>query len=378
MTDFRASHLTQAIINLDHLTHNMGLLQELVGKRPLWPAVKANAYGHGAKIVGRHLISLGYKTLCVAHVSEAIELVEAGLKATFLVFSATLPENSEYFAAYGFEPVVTTMEMVEGLSRAAQKTGKPLAVHLKVDTGMGRVGIRPDQVVDFLDRCRDLPGVTVKGIMSHFPRADEADKSFSHGQIDTFRQVRDMSRGYGIETYHFANSAATFDLPEAHFDAARPGISIYGLKPSPSMLNPRVNELRPVLEWKTRITYLKEVPAGTGISYGHAFHTERPSLIATMPLGYGDGISRLLSGKLEVLVCGVRCPQVGRICMDQCMVDVSALRGRVKLGDEVVIAGRQGAEEVTVDELAEKLGTINYEIVTNIAGRVPRIAIGAR
>jgi alanine racemase len=376
--DYHTSYLTRAFINLDHLTHNMNLLKALAGNRPLWPAIKANGYGHGAEIIGRHLIRLGYKTLCVAHVEEAIDLVEAGLEATFIVLSATLPENSEYVVAYGCEMVVCTLEMVEGLARAASKAGKRVALHLKVDTGMGRIGIRPDELIDFLERCADLPEVYVKGIMSHFPRADEADKSFSRKQIDIFRQVIKASESYGIEVYHLANSAAIFDLPEAGFDAARPGISIYGLKPSVTMLNPRVNDLKPVLELKTRITFLKEVPAGTGLSYGHTFHTDKPSLIATIPLGYGDGISRRFSNQLDLLVGGVRCPQVGRICMDQCLVDVTALRGRVKLGDEVVIAGRQGKEEVTVDELAEKLGTINYEIVTHIAERIPRIAVRTR
>jgi alanine racemase len=175
--------------------------------------------------------------------------------------------------------------------------------------------------------------------------------------------------------YHLANSAALFDLPEAYFDAVRPGIAIYGLTPSRTIMNPRVHDLKPVLEWKTRITYLKEVPAGVGLSYGHTFRTVRPSLIATIPLGYGDGISRRLSDKLELLVGGIRCTQVGCICMDQCLIDVTALRGRVKLGDEVVIIGQQGEDTVTVDELAEKLGTINYEIVTSIAQRVPRTAV---
>lgn len=173
-----------------------------------------------------------------------------------------------------------------------------------------------------------------------------------------------------------ANSAAIFDLPGAGFDAVRPGIAIYGLPPSREIVNPRVAELRPVLEWKTRITFLKEVAAGTGLSYGHRFHTQRASLIATLPVGYGDGLSRSLTNNLEVLVHGVRCPQVGCITMDQSLVDVTLLRGKVALGDEVVLIGRQGDEEVTADELAERLGTINYEIVTGIAQRVPRVEVG--
>jgi alanine racemase len=172
-----------------------------------------------------------------------------------------------------------------------------------------------------------------------------------------------------------ANSAAIFDLPGSLFDAARPGIALYGLRPSRETANPRVQALRPALEWTTRIAFLKDVAAGSGLSYGHTFHTRRPSLIATVPIGYGDGLSRQLSDRLEVLVHGVRCPQVGRITMDMSLVDVTALRGRVALGDEVVIIGRRGQAEVTVDELAAKLGTINYEIVTAISHRVPRVVV---
>jgi alanine racemase len=264
--------------------------------------------------------------------------------------------------------------MVESLAQAAARAGTRVAVHLKVDTGMGRIGIRPDEVTAFLERCRAFPTVRVKGLMSHFACAHESDKAFSRRQIEIFRQVQAASHGYGIAVYHCANSAAIFDLPEAYFDAARPGIAIYGLGPSRTLLNPRCQELKPVLTWKTRITYLKEVPAGTGLSYGHTFHTMQPSLIATLPLGYGDGLSQRLSNTLELLVHNRRCRQVGQICMDQCLVDVTALRGQVCVGDEVVIIGRQGQEEVTVEALAAQLGTSTYEIVAHIARRVPRIA----
>jgi alanine racemase len=212
-------------------------------------------------------------------------------------------------------------------------------------------------------------------MMSHFPRADEADKSFSLNQIELFKQVVEATKGYGIEMSHMANSAAVFDLPDSYFDSVRPGISIYGLRPSWEMANPRVHELQPILEWRTRIVFLKEVPAGRGLSYGHAFHTKRPSLIATIPVGYGDGLNRNLSNRLDLLVRGTRCPQVGRITMDMTLIDVTELRGKVELGEEVVIIGRQKAEEVTADELAGKLGTINYEIVTCISHRVPRMTV---
>lgn len=353
----------------------MRLLQSLVGEKPLWPAIKANGYGHGAVIIARHLIKLGYRTLCVAHVDEAVELVEAGIDAKFVILSATLPENSRYIVSYGCEVVVCDFEMVRALAKAAAEKSRQVVLHLKVDTGMGRIGISPDEIGGFLEKCKRYPQVRIRGIMSHFPLADEEDKTFSDRQIEMFRRVMRQTKSYGIEVHHFANSAAIFDLPGSYFDAMRPGISIYGLKPSPHISNPDVNMLKPILEWKTRITFLKEVPANAGISYGHTFKTIRNSLIATVPLGYGDGISRLLSNRIDLLVGGVRCPQVGRICMDQCMVDVTALRGEVKLGDEVVIIGKQGREKITADELAEKMDTINYEIVTHIAERIPRIVV---
>ena len=292
------------------------------------------------------------------------------------MLSATLPEDSEYIVAYDCEPVVCTLEMVEALAHAAARAGKRVAVHLKVDTGMGRIGIRPDEVLAFLARCRDFPTVVVRGLMSHFPLAPEADKSFARQQIAVFQHVQEATRAYGITSYHLANSAAIFDLPEAYCDAARPGIAIYGLKPSPTIVNPRVHELKPVLEWKTRITYLKEVPAGTGLSYGHTFHTTQPSLIATVPIGYGDGLSRRLSNNLALVVGGSTVHRWGKSVwikvwwMLQPCVGVS----RWVMRSSLLVSKARLA--VTVDELADKLGAINYEVVATIANRVPRIAIG--
>ena len=369
------SRLTKAFIHLGRLDHNLSLLQAKVGKRALWPVVKADAYGHGAVIVGRHLTKSGYDTLGVADVGEAAVLVDAGVSARFIILSATLPEHSEAIIGYGCEPVVCTYEMVDALAREAIRVGKQVSVHLKVDTGMGRVGIRPEAVAGFLEHCRARPALRVRGLMSHLPRADEADKAYSLQQVERFRRLVEATAGYGIEVRHLANSAAILDLPGSHFDAVRPGIALYGLRPSWEILNPRVGDLQPVLEWKSRIVFLKEVPAGTGLSYGHAYHTPRPSLIATLPIGYGDGLSRRLSNQLEVLIQGARCPQVGRITMDMSLVDVTALRGRVALGDEAVIIGRQGNDEVTADELAARLDTINYEVVTRIGHRVPRVVV---
>ncbi|MEN8180579.1 MAG: alanine racemase [Pseudomonadota bacterium] len=366
-------HLTRAYIRLDHLTHNVHLLQDLVGKRRVWPAIKANAYGHGLVVIARHLTALGYDTLCVAHINEALALREAGVKARLLLLSATSPEHSESIVKSGCEPVVCTLEMVNALAHDAQHLGRQVAVHLMVDTGMGRIGIRPEETIPFLEHCSGFSSVRLRGIMSHFPCADQRDKSFSLEQIVRFEEVVKVAGSHGIQICHMANSAAVLDLPESHFDGVRPGIAIYGLPPSSEIVNPRVKELRPVLEWKTRITFLKEVAAGVGLSYGHIFHTKHPSLIATVPVGYGDGLSRNLSNNIDLLVRGKRCPQVGRITMDQSLIDVTELRGEVELDDEVILIGRQGKEEVTADELAEKLGTINYEVVTAIAKRVPRV-----
>jgi alanine racemase len=373
--DLPTGRLTKVFLHLDHLSHNMQLLQQQVGQRPLWPCIKANAYGHGARIFAEHLRQLGYNTFGVADVGEAVELIDAGIDASFMILSATLPEHSEALVAYGFEPAVCTLEMVEALAREAEKREQQVSIHIKVDTGMGRIGIYPDQVQAFIEKCEHYPAIRIRGIMSHFPRADEIDKAFSYQQIEAFRPVAEVARRHGIELCHMANSAAILDLPEAGFDAARPGIAIYGLRPSPTIQNPEVDRLKPVLEWKSRITFLKEVPAGTGLSYGHMYTTARPSLIATVPVGYGDGLSRNLSGKIDFLAGGRRCPQVGRITMDMCLVDVTALRGRVALGDEVVIIGVQQEAAITADELAQKLGTINYEIVTAISQRVPRIDV---
>jgi len=363
------------MIDLGHLSYNIGLLQKQAGDRPLYPAIKANAYGHDAEIVAKHLITLGYSTLCTAHISEAAELVEKGVNATFIILSPTLAENSDYLVEYSFQPVVCSQVQLQALAIAAKKREKQVTIHVKVDTGMGRMGVRPDQILAFLDKCQEYPEIIIGSICSHLPRADESDLSFSRIQIKSFNTLKKKTEGYNIPLYHIANSAALFALPEARCDAVRPGISIYGLKPSDSMLVGELNSLKPVMSLRSRITFIKEVAQGTGISYGHMHCTDKPSLIATIPMGYGDGLSRTLSNRIDVLIRGERCRQVGRICMDQCMIDVTHLQGKVSMGDEVVIVGSQGTETITVDDIAKLQNTINYEIVTAISRRVPRIIV---
>lgn len=375
--DSAARRLTRAFIHLDHLTHNFRLLQSLAGGAQVWPVLKANGYGHDAAIVAAHLGGLGCDTFCVADVEEAVVLAESGAQATLIVLSATLPQHSEPLVAFNCQPVVCTLEMVEALAAAADKFAKRISVHVKVDTGMGRIGIGPQEVGAFLECCRSFPALEVRGLMSHFPRADETDKSYSSAQLARFQQLVETTKGYGIKTYHMANSAAIFALPDSHLDAVRPGIALYGLRPSATFTHPPAQALKPVMELKTQVVFVKEVTAGVGLSYGHAFHTQSPSRIATLPIGYGDGLSRNLSGRFEVLIRGRRCPQVGRITMDMSLVDVTALGDQVALGDQAVIIGRQGTDAISADDLALKLGTISYEIVTGISYRVPRVVVEA-
>lgn len=368
--------LTTATLDLDRLAANLRLLTRQAGGTAVWPVIKGDAYGHGALAVGRHLERLGCRTLCVADVHEAAALLDAGLRATFVTLSPTLPRHAEALVAYGCEPVVCTREMVDALDRAARRRERRVRVHLAVETGMGRVGIPPADVPGFLEHCAGLPGVRVVGLMSHFARANEVDKASARQQLERFRTLIATLDGAPGLICHMANSAAVLDLPEARFDAVRPGIALYGLCPSWEIADPAVHELRPALEWSARIVLLKEVPAGTGLSYGHDFITERPSLIATVPVGYADGLRRALSGRMEMIVRGVRCPQVGRITMDLSLLDVTALRGRVAVGDEVVILGERDGVTQTADDLAATLGTINYEIVSAISHRVHRAVSG--
>ncbi|WP_319560971.1 alanine racemase [Marispirochaeta sp.] len=301
--------------------------------------------------------------------------MENGIKARFVILSPDLGDTAPEVAANGLEPVVATDIQLRTLSAEASRQRVDVRVHLKFDTGMGRVGFNPEEADGVLSRVAGYPGIKIAGFMSHFPRADEGDPAYSLEQVGRFQNVLDQSAVSGNFVTHMANSAAIFDVPQGCFDVCRPGIALYGLKPSFAILNPKADELKPVLSWKTSITQLKEVPPGTGLSYGHSFVTNRQSLIATVPVGYGDGLARPLSNRVEMLVRGRRCRQVGTICMDQCLIDVTSLRGDVQAGDEVVIIGRQGEEFIGAEAQAEELGTINYEIVTRISGRVPRIPV---
>lgn len=338
--------------------------------------VKANAYGHGAVEVSRATLANGADWLGVARVVEGVELREAGIEAPVLILGYTTPEQYGEVVRNRLTQAVYTREMGFALAEAAAREGSKARVHIKVDTGMGRIGwVDVSRVVqDALELARN-PNLVIDGIFTHFAASDTADKRYTLQQFEKFMGIIDMLRQNGLEfpLRHAANSAAIMELPETHLDLVRAGIIVYGLYPSDEVDHSRIR-LSPVMSLKARVAYIKVVPAGFKVSYGCTYETERDTLIATIPLGYADGYSRLLSSKGEVLINGRRAPVVGRVCMDQIMVDAGAIPG-VKMGDEAVIIGRQGDVEVSADEIAAKLGTINYEVTCMVNHRVPRIYV---
>lgn len=368
-----------AEVDLGALGHNVGEVRRLVGpKVKIMAVVKANAYGHGAAEVARAAVRSGADWLGVATPEEAFSLREEGVEAPILVLGYVPYTDLEELIRKDVSITVFSLAQAKDASRVAARRGAAVRVHVKIDTGMMRIGFLPGRKTEEeIFQLASLPGVVAEGIFTHFALADAEDKSFTREQLKRFLAlVSSLERGgLRIPLRHAANSAAIIDIPETHLDMVRAGIMIYGLFPSPEVSQNKV-ELRPVMSWKSRIILVKEVGAGTGISYGHTFITARKSLIATVPLGYADGFSRLLSNKACVLVRGRRVPVVGRICMDQFMADVTGVEG-VAEGDEVVIFGRQGQEFIGVDELARTLGTINYEVVCMVSSRVPRRYTGA-
>jgi alanine racemase len=333
--------------------------------------VKADGYGHGSVEVSRTALESGADCLGVALPEEGVILRQAGIDVPILVFGSIQPSEAYKTIDSLLDQTVCSVEATEALNQEACKASVRVNVHVEVDTGMGRIGVKPEDVSAFVRRILKFKNLKVKGIFTHFPSADEADKAFSKRQIEIFdRVIRELEvSGITIPQKHLANSAAVLDLPEAYYDLVRPGIMIYGLYPSDKVSHSI--ELKPAMTLTTRISFLKTVPPGTPISYGRTFVTKKETKVATLPVGYGDGYSRLLSGRGEVLINGHRFPLIGRVCMDMCMVDVSQA-GDVEPGDEVILFG----EELSVDEIAAKIGTINYEIVCAVGKRVPRVYVG--
>ncbi len=362
---------TVAPISLAAITRNFHEVAAKSAGRAVLAVVKADAYGHGAIAVSRHLLGLGTHTLGVALVEEGRALREAGIEAPILVMGAVFPGQAEEIVRLRLTPVVFTMPVARAVADAARKAGSAVSVHVKVDTGMGRIGVDPEHADRFIDELVRLEGISVDGLMTHFADADLRDKQFASRQMDVFESLieRLAGRGIRIPLRHAANSAAVLDYQRALFTMVRPGIMLYGYDPLEGGCGCR---LEPALSLVTRIAFLKRVPAGTSVSYGRTFTTRRESLIATIPIGYADGYSRLLSNCGEALVRGGKVPIAGRVCMDMSMLDVTDIAA-VAEGDEVVLIGSQGAERITADDLARKIGTISYDVLCGISRRVPRV-----
>lgn len=362
-----------AEIDLEAIRHNLAEIRRLVGKTvDILAVVKAEAYGHGALEIARTVIDNGASWLGVSLPEEGIALRKSGIKTPVLVFEPLQMDQAGAFLDYDLTATVCIPEIVSSLSEEASKAGKTARVHVKVDTGMGRVGVKADQAGAFIRKIIDLPGIEVNGVYSHLATADERDKSYAKRQINAFSGMVDDLKKAGLlpEKVHLANSAAIIDLPETYYNMVRPGIMLYGLYPS-TQVNRESIDLKPAMSLKAKSVFVKRVPEQTGISYGLHYHTRQEATIVTIPIGYADGWSRLLSHKARVLVNGKRFPVVGTICMDQCMIDAGD--EPVELGQEIVLIGEQGREKITADMVAEQLGTINYEVTCMISNRVPRI-----
>ena len=369
MTDRRTIR-TWAEIDLDALAHNYRLLRDLAPQAKFLGLVKANAYGHGAVPVAKKLESLGADMLAAACLDEAIELRRAGITIPILCLGQTPPQLAGELLAYNVTQTVGDLETGEALSAAAEAAGKTLKIHVKVDTGMGRLGFvhyadGAEHTAMDIDALCALPGLEAEGIFTHFADADGSE-GYTRGQISRFEEVCEKLRSQGVcfKIYHCAASAAVLNYSETCMNMIRPGIALYGYVPDPSIENPG---LKPVMTVKSRIALIRDLPAGAKISYGCTAQLERDSKIAVLPMGYGDGLPRALSNKLEVRIGDKLCPVLGRICMDMCMVDVTDAPG-VKAGDVAAVYGPG-----LTDRAARLAGTIPYELLCQLTPRIPRI-----
>ncbi|MBS3937236.1 MAG: alanine racemase [Peptococcaceae bacterium] len=362
---------TAADISLDNVFHNTQVFRSLLASRTeLMAVVKADAYGHGAVEVASTALAAGATSLGVAIVEEAVELRRAGIGAPILILGHTPAEAALQVAKLGLTATVFDREVAQALSVAATRLGRKVRVHIKVDTGMGRLGVRPGEVLPFVENISNLPSLLVEGVFTHFASADSVDLASARAQLATFNTVcsRLEAKGWRLQR-HAANTAAILALPDSHLDMVRLGIGLYGLFPAQHLKS--LVALKPVMSLRSRLSYVKWVEDGTPIGYGGAYVAEGQRLIATVPIGYADGYSRRLSGVGRAILHGQEVPLVGRVCMDQCMFDITA--SLAEAGDEVVLMGAQGALEISADDLALAMGTINYEVCCLINRRVPRL-----
>lgn len=376
MSDASHTAITYIEVDLDAIAHNVRTLKEFIGPSvELFAVIKANAYGHGLVPVAQTVLKHGVSRLAVGRLGEGLELRQAGITAPVLALCYLMPDELRVAVECDLVPAVGEMESALVVSELGAARRKPVPVHVKIDTGMGRYGVMPDEAVPFFNQIVTLPGLVVEGIFTHFASAEARDKTFTREQFQIFQDVlAELSAaGHPMPLLHAANSAAVLDLPETHLDAVRSGLALYGLYPSDEVSH--ALPLKPALTLKSHVASVRQLPAGASISYGRTFITPRPMPVALVPIGYGDGYHRLLSNRGAVLINGRRAPIVGRVCMDQVVVDTSGC-GPVALNDEVVLIGEQGNERITVEEIAGWAETISYEVTTSLLARLPRFFKG--
>ncbi len=368
-----------ALIDLDNIDHNITQIENVI-KAPqgIYAVIKADGYGHGAvpiaKVLESHDKVKGY---AVATAEEAMQLQDAGIKKDILVIGYTFPYAYEEMIKRGIRLTVFRDDMLEQLEETAKRLSKNAIVHIKVDTGMSRIGISPyDDGLWLIRKALNLEHIEVEGVFTHFARADETDKKSANEQYELFRSFVEgveEETGFKFKVKHCSNSAAIIEMPYAHMDAVRAGIILYGLWPSDEVDKKKI-DIRPVMSLISHITFIKTVPKGTPISYGGTFVTERPTVVATIPVGYADGYPRALSNKSYVLIHGKKAPVLGRVCMDQLMVDVTFIP-EAKESDTVTLIGKDGDEVITMESLSDLSDHLNYELVCDIGKRVPRLFV---
>jgi len=374
---------TRAEINLKAFKHNLQNLKALLGSETgIMAVIKADAYGHGALPCAKAAVEAGVDYLGAGVIEEGIELRKNGIKDPILILGSIFPDETADLVRYNLSTILCTPHLAEALSREARKQNKTVNIHIKVDTGMNRLGVLPENLLALTEKIGNLPNLKIEALSTHFSSADDDDLSITKHQIELFQKALINLNMAGITPplTHLANTSALFRFPESRSKMVRPGLILYGALPSP-VLTPVVQKVcqkenldnfAPVMQWKSKIILLKSVQKGQALSYSRKFHTQRDSRIATLPIGYADGLPRVLSNNMEVLVNGKRVPQVGTICMDMTLIDVTEVPD-AQTEDEVVIFGKQGEEVIQVEELAEKANTLPYEILCSVGKRVPRI-----
>lgn len=364
-------------VNLDSAKQNILNIRKYVGKNvQIMGVVKGNAYGHDLIEISKIILKNGADQLAVARIEEAILLRNNNIKAPILVLNVPLKEQLDLYLKHNIMPTISDLNTVEALGKRAFSAKKKIGIHLKVETGMGRIGIKTVEVLKFLKILKNMNFIDVQGIYTHFSTADEANKKYTEYQFKCFCNVMNEIKSGNIKIpfFHVANSGTILDLPNMWLDLVRPGCILYGYYPSNDVT--KSIKLFPVMAFKTRIAFIKTVNANSFIGYGNTYKTNRKTTVATLPVGYADGYSRLLSNKGKVLVNGLEAPIIGRICMDQAMIDISDLPDCVNIGDEVVLVGEQNGNRISVEDIAELLNTIADEVVNIVdKARVAKLFI---